>query len=171
MDLQELALFYEQFLYHQYVLVVGKRNKQFTFKLSFRGDHFHHLLGLQKLVDLPELQPRNKYAFFENVKTGKFQPDITKSIYYTDIADRPNIFYRIENLLQQNIIIRFNKNRAYTSIHAQALLYEKYQNHYIHLFFTLKNQLYHPCSFFAHHDTKYIANQEVFNILDLKMIT
>lgn len=170
MDLQELAIYFEQFLYHQYLLTIGKRNKTLFLKLSFQADQFFHLIGLQKLTDLP--QPRNKFAFFENAKSGQIHTDITKSMYFPEIENRLKYFKRIENLLKQDIIIRFDKRKAYTSIHAQALLYEKYQNHYIHLFFTLsQNNLYHPCSFFYHTDSKYIVNQEVYKILDLQIIT
>lgn len=171
MDLQELAIYFEQFLYHQYLLTVGKRNKTLTLKLSFRADQFFHLLGLQKLIDLPDMHPRNKFAFFENAKSGQIHTNVATSIYFPEIENRLKYFKRIENLLKQDIIIRFDKRKAYTSIHAQALLYEKYQSHYIHLFFTSQNQLFHPCSFFYHSNSKYIANQEVFKILDLQIIT
>lgn len=171
MNLKPYADYYKQYLKKDIIITAGKKGKVYTFKLVFLEDHFYHLLGFQKLIDLDISRLKRKNIFYRDVYSGR-RADIAieESRYFNEVKNRLSSFFFINELLGQEIIIRFDRRKAYTSINAHLLFFMKYQIDYIHLFFKENNGLYHPCSLFRDSSTKYTANQEVCKILDLKII-
>lgn len=167
MNLKILAEYYANFLNKEYTIIAGRRGKKLSFTCSFQREHFHHLLGLHKLIDMPQIcKPKNKYMFFKDVQKGKFV-ELDKSYYYHELESRQICLMRIEKLLQQDVIIRFDKRKAFSTIHAQLLFFEHYNDTYLHLFFNCGQRgLYTPCSLFVNKTTKYILQQEKFKVLE-----
>lgn len=53
--LYEAALFYEKQLNNRvFHLKAGRKGKIIEFDIVFRDEHFKHLIGFHKLIDLPE---------------------------------------------------------------------------------------------------------------------
>ncbi len=171
--LQECAVSFEKLFHKNYVITAGRKGKLVTITIIFQAEHFHHLIGLHKLIDLPQIsKAKNKTIIFHNVKSAKITYDeIKSSIYIEEVDQRMKYFTNIENLLNSKIIIKFDKRKAYTSINAKFLIYELYEGIYIHLFFEPKNQELHiPCAFFPREDAKFVNQQEIFTVLKIEKV-
>lgn len=171
MNLKPYADYYEKYLKKNILVTAGKKGKLYSFKLVFLEDHFYHLLGFQKLIDLDISRLKRKNVFYRDVYSGR-RADIAieESKYFEEMKNRLSSFYFMNELLGQEIIIRFDRRKAYTSIHAQLLFFMKYQADYIHLFFKENQGKYHPCSLFRDSSSKYISNQEICKILNIEIL-
>lgn len=171
--LQECAIAFEKLFRTDYVITAGHRGKLLKITIVFQAEQFYHLVGLQKLIDLPQVgRAKNKSSLFRNIKIGKLTYDTIKSsIHIEEVNQRIKYFHRIENLLNCNIIIKFDKRKAHTSINAEVLIYERYEEGYIQLFFqSMKHDILAPCSFFTTNGTKYIERQETYKVLNIEKI-
>lgn len=171
--LQGCAITFEKLFKTDYVITAGHKKKLWKITIVFQMDQFCHLIGLQKLIDLPQVsRAKNKVSLFHNIKSGELTYDAIKSsIYIEEVNQRMKYFQRIEGLLNRDIIIKFDKNKAHTSINAEILIYECYEEEYIQLFFqSMKHNIFVPCSFFATRNTKYINRQEIYKVLNVEKI-
>ena len=176
--LQESALSFQKLFEFDYHVKAGKKGKLFEVTLFFNSSNFHHLLGLHKLKDLPNISNHtNKSSLFKSIIDGSItHADIKTSLNYDEIDMRLNNFNRIENILKidNEVVIKFDQHKAHTTIDANFLIYEHFNNDYLHLFFGPFNQEFPnklvPRSFIIRNDTQYIDMQERYTLLEVKQI-
>ena len=172
--LQTSAIGFKDLFHKKYTIHVGHNQKELDIIFYFSAEHFHHLIGLHKLVDLPNIsRQKQKKNFFRQVVDGKVSSaSATDSKFYADISDRVSSFYKlnllVNSLQAKDIVIKFNNNTANSTINAEILLY----NSEVLLF--LKNDpskgenIYVPSSFFLRED-KYLMRQEKYTILSVNI--
>lgn len=176
--LQQAALSFQKLFEFDYHVKAGRKGKLFEVTLFFNSDNFHHLLGLHKLNDLPNISAHtNKASLFKNIIDGSLtHADIKMSLNYNEIDKRLTNFDRVENILKidNEVILRFDQNKAHTSIDANLLIYEHFNNDYLHLFFGPFNTEYPnklvPKSFIIRNDMQYINRQERYTLLAVEQV-
>ena len=149
------------------------------FDLLFGRQNFHHLIGLQHLVDKPRiaepLEPQKK--FYNNLAgSEELQKEIYSSHKYDLISERVENFYRLANILQADeakIIVSFNPEKTPTQmIEAEFMLFERGYNPfdknaeplYYHLFMDFETpSRYCPITFIVEHSNMYMNSQEFLN--------
>lgn len=165
--LQEVAIKYGELLNKDYYVEATYKEEIINIYFFFLPEHFYHLIGFHKLLDMKELT-RPKFLY-PNIISHKITYDLIKnSKFIDDIHDRLQNFYRINELIKHlksgEAVIEFSqKNR--TRIKADFLLYDLSNKLYAHLF--LRNNGKHgyvPCSFFCRGDEKYIWNNKKYRI-------
>ena len=108
----------------EYRCIIGRKSKTREFLLLFDAYHFHHLLGLHKLSDMPELR-KNRERVFKEIIAGKLMYEIIRqSIDFPIIESRLDYLYRLEEFMDSNdIIFNYDKrNDPSTKIDAVYLL-------------------------------------------------
>ncbi|MVB10142.1 phage-Barnase-EndoU-ColicinE5/D-RelE like nuclease4 [Caprobacter fermentans] len=172
--LQASAVAFQKLTGSDYVITARKREHTIRVSVFFETGHFFHLIGLSKLRDIPVLNNKNKGNVFQRILNGEITYDtISKSAFFEAIRDRIYYFSELETLLNNEIILKFNQNKAHSLIHATMLLYRKQDDVYLHLFLTPKdsqNDILIPCSFFPRNDNKYILHQEVYKVIQIERI-
>lgn len=172
--LQASAIAFQELTGSDYVITARKKDHTIRVSVFFETGQFFHLIGLSKLRDLPVLNNRNKGNVFQRILNGEITYDtVRKSTFFESIRDRIYYFSELETLLNNEIILKFNQNKAHSLIHATMLLYRKQEDIYLHLFLTPKNSqndILIPCSFFPRSDNKYILHQEVYKVILIERI-
>lgn len=175
-DLLQAAFLYQKLQNHQYSIVLGRKKQAFHFRLSFRQEELFHLLGLQKLKDIADINQHRKYIL-QNILSGNLTLDyIMQSMYYQNnfkkriigIADRIKYFSCIEEMLDSNdLIYRFNpKVLPYSTITASFLLEYSVENVPLYLFLDRKQENTCFCkSFFPYSFRDYTYNQIKMTLL------
>ena len=108
----------------------------FVMKIFFAKKHFHHLIGLQKLKDMPPLiankDTNSTTTIYNNIKNGRITyAQISKSAFFSDISERIDNFSKMNNLIFEKVIINFDKNKVPSApnyiplIKAKYILYNK----------------------------------------------
>lgn len=151
--------------------------KNFTIKIEdgtivvfhFRMSHFHHLLGLHYLSDLPNIsKPKYVDEPVKRLLSGDITlSDLQKSVSFGKIEKRMEYFPLLENMLVGNsckIIIDFEPSLVpSTHIKSKYLLY-KTDNHITYYLFgiaLLDGQKYYPETFFVEPSKYYISGQKL----------
>ena len=72
----------------EYCCIIGRKGNTREFLLMFDAYHFHHLAGLHKLSDMPELR-KNRERVFKDVLSEKLTYEmINKSVDFPDIESK-----------------------------------------------------------------------------------
>lgn len=171
--LRDCALNFQKLFGVDYQITAVKEQKEISVVVYFSEEHFHHLIGLNKLRDIEGLQG-NRTQVFTNILNGKLTyDDIRNSAFIETVNERIKYFTQLESLLQNEIVIKFDKRKAHSTINATMLLYQKQDDVYLHLFLTSKNgnsEILIPCSFFPRKDNMYIVHQEVYKVVEIKKV-
>lgn len=150
----------------------------FVMKIFFAKKHFHHLIGLQKLKDIPPLivnkDTNSTTTIYNNIKNDRITyAQISKSAFFSEISERIDNFSKINNLIFEKVIINFDKNKVPSApnyiplIKAEYILYKKNRNDYFHLCLGDTNNTntiatsntYYPETFLVQHDDYYVVGQ------------
>ena len=143
----------------------------------FIPSYFHHLMGLQKLKDIPQIKkgPQNSPSYiFRNIVSGIITlGDIRKSRYFSEIESRLRHFSQINRIIQfEKIIIDFDISLLTSKIvKADYVLFKRSNdNMYLNLFLKTddinqKKQI--PLTFIPHGTDYYTYGQKVINILSM----
>jgi len=172
--LKECALSFQRLFGNDYIFTAAKNTHTINFRVYFESGQFPHLLGLNKLRDTPEILSQRKSSIFESILADKITYDTIKgSSFIDEISGRIQYFSQISTLLNSDIVLKFDNRKAYSTIHAKALIYQKFEDTYLHLFLNSKGDKHDiliPCSFFPRNDRKYIEHQEVYKILSIQKV-
>jgi hypothetical protein len=144
---------------------------------EFKPSHLPHLLGLNKLLDIPVLldysnKKRSAYEIYMGIKNGDIDSEeFKKSKYYPEIFKDKIAYFsseRIMNLINSTSIIKFDPSKIKdfeTKLEkVDYLFYEiisATENGYVHfgIAFTTKDDINHPNTFFARENDDYIRKQ------------
>lgn len=123
--IQQCALAFQTLLAYEYHFVIGRKGKVREFYLTFEKSDFHHLLGLHKLRDIPQIQRGMREKIFDKIIEGSVSMDlIGKSVYYEEMEERIIPLIGLEKMLDDNnMIFRYNeKIHKFSLIKADYLL-------------------------------------------------
>ncbi len=167
--LQEVALKYGDLLNKDYLIKASYKKETIEICFFFLPEHFCHLVGFHKLLDMKDLT-KPKYLYTSIISKKITYDTIKNSKFLDDMYDRLQRFCRINELIDHlksgEVVIEFSqKNR--TKIQADFLLYDLSNKEYAHLFLRKNgNHGYVPCSFFCRSDEKYICNNKKYRITE-----
>ena len=152
----------------EYEIVLGRKGTAVKLIITFDKKDCFHLMGLQYLIDRPELR-RDRGKIFDNIKNGVIKPEqIESSDFYHKIRDRIHFLPLLEKLLDSNdTIFKYNKKaNTYSMIEADYLMKNYMENRNLFLF--LSNAETNHCfcrSFFPEEKTDYTKNQASWTLL------
>ncbi len=166
---------YEKLLHKNYKYTLSNG---MVIELYFAKEQLPHLLGLQYLTDIPMLNLYSKQSgqaskVYNALKKGYITDEqIQKSKHFNNIKDRFENIIDMENICFKNIIFKYDKNLASTSIEADVLLLNFNNKLKLHLFIKQdeRNKKYIPVTFFDNTTSKYYANQEILEVSNIEVI-
>lgn len=164
---------YEELRKHTYTIKV---ETGLTFSFRFRPANYHHLAGLQHLIDLADIAnpPLGHRWFYHQVKAGKIsEASVSTSAYFPKIQNRLMNFAEIKNILfhSNKIIVNFDRTKAKSDIVADFFLYRRdgdaingpYTFYHLFLGHDSDKGVYYPATYIVETTKQYISDQEMLN--------
>lgn len=152
----------------EYELVLGRKGVAVTLHLIFDKKDCFHLMGLQYLIDRPELKKDRGKVFDEIVAESIAVEHIETSDFYHKIAERVHFLPLLENMIDSNeTIFKYNqKNNAYSVIEADYLMKNENADRNLYLFLSnSETNTYYCRSFFPEEKMDYTKNQASWTLL------
>lgn len=174
-EIKQCAELYQQLLDKEYrISVAATSNTQaMTLRLNFGAEHFHHLLGISKLQDLPYISRANRANFFKQVLNGQItQSQLLESSFFPDIAPRLEYFDQYIDVMKNEIVLDFDKRKAFNcKIDSNLLFFKKLDSTYVYSFFKSDDTgIYVPVTFFQNKSRSYADRQKVWKILNVEVV-
>lgn len=168
---------YETIILNRYTLELENGD---IIKVQFSGKHFHHLIGLHKLKDIPQFQKipgkQSASVIYKMIKSGKVDNKVVnRSSFYDRIKSRIEYFDLLPDVLSDcKVVVDFDKNKLAFDSELQEtkyILYKRLSNgRIIHL--TLQqhtNGMASPETFFVQVDNTYLDGQTLLDVVSLKI--
>ncbi len=94
----------------EYEIVLGRKGVAVTLRIVFDKKDCFHLMGLQYLIDRPELN-RDRGKVFDGIVAGSITAEqVELSDFYKKIEERINFLPLLEQLLDSNdTVFKYNK--------------------------------------------------------------
>ena len=152
----------------EYKIVLGRKEVAVTLRIIFDKKDCFHLMGLQYLVDRPELnQDRGKV--FDEIMVGSISTEqVESSDFYKRVEERVHFLPLLEQLLDSNdTIFKYNKKaNMYSKIDADYLMKNKMEEKGLYLFLSHATDDKYFCrSFFPEGKKNYTKNQASWTLL------
>lgn len=152
----------------EYEIVLGRKEVGVTLRIIFDKKDCFHLMGLQYLVDRPELnQDRGKV--FDEIMVGSISTEqVESSDFYKRVEERVHFLPLLEQLLDSNdTIFKYNKKaNMYSKIDADYLMKNKMEEKGLYLFLSHATDDKYFCrSFFPEGKKNYTKNQASWTLL------
>ena len=169
--LEECLSIYQSMMHSRFELILEN-----NLVLSFHFDkgNLCHLLGLQKLKDIPQLQRSTGTQVYKMLLDESLSyRTLRKSKYYTQIQNRFECFHLLPMLPYGKVIVNFDRQKVGETelINTKYILYRQVPNGVIHLTFGEKGLTQYPETFFFDPRKRYIDGQELLDVLELKVHT
>lgn len=172
-NIQDCAKLYNTLLNKRYYITL-ENGIAFEFYFTRRG--FAHLLGIHKLKDIPQFRNASNEKIFKDILSGKIKHNTLKiSKFYNKISDRIEHFERIFDMLDitksNKIIINFNKELVSDTKldNTKFIFYKNESVGYSMLTIGKKLKEYYPETFFYEESNRYINEQILFDIVDIRV--
>ena len=136
----------------EYEIVLGRKNVAVKLIITFEKKDCFHLMGLQYLMDRPELR-RDRGKIFDEIQNGIIKREnIESSDFYHKIQDRVHFLPLLEEILDSNdTVFKYNKKaNVYSMIEADYLMknHMEGKNLFLSFFFSRgENGLYKESGF------------------------
>ena len=157
----------------EYELVLGRRGVAVTLRILFDKKDCFHLMGLQYLVDRPELS-RDRGKVFDEIADGIITiKKIESSDFYKKIEQRVHFLPLLEQMIDSNdTVFKYNKKvNMYSMIEADYLMENKMESRNLFLFLSNDDGDKYFCrSFFPEEKMDYSKNQASWKLLYKKKI-
>lgn len=152
----------------EYEIVLGRKGVAVTLKITFDKKDCFHLMGLQYLIDRPELN-RDRGKVFDEIVAGSITTEqIESSDFYRKIEERVNYLPLLEQLLDSNdTIFKYNrKANMYSMIDADYMMRNNMEERNLYLFLLHSvDDKYFCRSFFPEEKKNYTKNQASWTML------
>lgn len=152
----------------EYEIILGRKGVAVTLKLAFDKKDCFHLMGLQYLIDRPELN-RDREKVFDGIVAGGITTEqIESSDFYKKIEERVNFLPLLEQLLDSNdTVFKYNKKaNVYSVIDADYLMKNNMEERNLYLFLSQGTDDKYFCkSFFPEERKDYTKNQAFWTML------
>ena len=152
----------------EYEIILGRKGVAVTLRISFDKKDCFHLMGLQYLIDRPELN-RDRGKVFDEIVAGKITTEqVESSDFYRKIEERVHFLPLLEQLLDSNdTVFKYNKKaNLYSMIDADYLMKNKMKERNLYLFLSHDiDDRYFCRSFFPEEKKDYTKNQASWTLL------
>ena len=157
----------------EYELVLGRKGVAVTLRISFDKKDCFHLMGLQYLIDRPELS-RDRSKVFDEIANGTITIEkIESSDFYKKIEQRVHFLPLLEQMIDSNdTVFKYNKKtNMYSMIEADYLLKNNMESRNLFLFLSNEAEDNYFCrSFFPEEKMDYSKNQASWTLIYKKKI-
>ncbi len=152
----------------EYEIVLGRKGVSVTLRITFDKKDCFHLMGLQYLIDRPELN-RDRGKVFDEIVAGSITArQAESSDFYKKIEERVNFLPLLEQLLDSNdTVFKYNqKANTYSMIDADYLMKNNMEDRNLYLFLSQGSDDRYFCrSFFPEQKMDYTKNQASWTML------
>lgn len=152
----------------EYEIILGRKGVAVTLRLAFDKKDCFHLMGLQYLIDRPELN-RDRGKIFDEIVAESITPEqVESSDFYKKIEERVNFLPLLEHILDSNdTVFKYNKKaNMYSMIDADYLMKNNMEERNLYLFLSLGIHNKYFCrSFFPEEKKDYTKNQASWTML------
>lgn len=167
-DIKDCVNAFIPLLNTEYQIVLGRKGVTVTLKITFDKRDCFHLMGLQYLIDRPELnQDRGKV--FDRIVAGSITTEqVESSDFYKKIENRINYLPLLEALLDSNdTVLKYNQRiNMYSMISADYLMKNNMEEKNLYLFLSHgADDKYFCKSFFPEEKKDYTRNQASWAML------
>ena len=167
--LKERAEVFNRLLFYKYNFVLGRKGVLTNICLSFDKVHFHHLIGLQRLTDMPQLR-RDRTKIFDQILNGELTyAHITGSSLFDTVEKRFLSFVYIEEFLDSNeLIFRYNRKvNPSSKMKAEYILKNEINDLVAYVCIDKSNGIdeYFCRSFFPKEDINYTVGHTSYTLL------
>lgn len=152
----------------EYEIVLGRKGVAVTLRIAFDKKDCFHLMGLQYLIDRPELN-RDRGKVFDGIVAGSITTEqVESSDFYKKIKERVNFLPLLERLLDSNdTVFKYNqKANTYSMIDADYMMRNNMEERNLYLFLSYGTDGKYFCrSFFPEGKNDYTKNQVSWTML------
>lgn len=152
----------------EYEIVLGRKGVAVTLRITFDKKDCFHLMGLQYLIDRPELN-RDRGKVFDEIVAGSITTrQVESSDFYKQIEERVNFLPLLEQLLDSNdMVFKYNKKaNIHSMIDADYLMKNNMEDRNLYLFLSQGSDDRYFCrSFFPEEKMDYTKNQASWTML------
>ena len=167
--LKERAEVFNRLLFYKYNFVLGRKGVLTNICLSFDKVHFHHLIGLQRLTDMPQLRRDRTKIFDQIINNELTYAHISGSSLFSAIKKRFLAFLYIEEFLDSNeLIFKFNRKANPSSkMKAEYILENEINDFIAYICIDKSNDIdeYFCRSFFPKEDIDYTLGHTRYILL------
>lgn len=157
----------------EYEIILGRKGVSTALNIGFDKRDCYHLMGLQYLVDRPELN-RDRGKIFDAMRERSITLEqVESSDFYSQIENRIHFLPLLEELLDNNeTVFKYNqKANCFSMIQANYLMKNHIEGRNLFLFLSLnKDNKYFCRSFFPQDQKDYTQNQASWTLLYKKKI-
>ena len=160
--LKECAQSFSKLFNTEYTIVAGKKSKNIEVTLFFHKEHFCHLIGLHKLKDLQIAKGDKQKIFDKIISDDLTYHDISKSAFFSEIADRFDYFTDLEQMLDsEEVLVKHNEQGSKSAIKADYIIYKISDDLIVHYFIECDKNIekYYGKTFFLRHDKLYLRDR------------
>lgn len=168
-QLKQAALSFKKLLNQEYDFIIGRKGVKREFRITFVESDFHHLCGLHKLIDISQVQKKDRTKVFEEILSDDIKMEtIQKSAFYSEMADRLEALPHLEKMLDSNdLIFRYcSRKNPWSRIEADFLLEGMILEKRTFLFVSGITEIKSCVSFFPFDKTDFSTNQERYTLLE-----
>lgn len=157
----------------RFLLIAGKKGKKLELEILFNASHFHHLAGLHKLIDLPNIQRKSEIIYRQILDKKISYEDIKKSAFILQSDERLDCFLEIYNVLFSKEVMKQALKGEFKGVKAEVLLSKKEEVANLHLFLKRDKGIWLPCSFFREKGDSYLQYSDAvrWSILEVKELS
>lgn len=152
----------------EYEIVLGRKGVAVTLRITFDKKDCFHLMGLQYLIDRPELN-RDRGKVFDEIVAGSITTrQVESSDFYKQIEERVNFLPLLEQLLDSNdTVFKYNKKaNIHSMIDADYLMKNNMEDRNLYLFLSQGSDDRYFCRpFFPEEKMDYTKNQASWTML------
>lgn len=167
-NIKDCVIAFLPLLNTEYEIILGRKGIAVTLRIAFNKKDCFHLMGLQYLIDRPELK-RDRGKVFDEIVSGSITiQQIESSDFYKKIEERVHFLPLLEQLLDNNdTVFKYNKKaNLYSMIDADYLMKNNMEERNLYLFLSRnKDDKYYCRSFFPEGQKDYTKNQTSWTML------
>lgn len=148
----------------EYEIVLGRKGVAVTLRIAFDKKDCFHLMGLQYLIDRPELN-RDRGKVFDGIVAGSITTEqVESSDFYKKIEERVNFLPLLDS---NDTVFKYNKKaNMYSVIDADYLMRNNMEERNMYLFLSHGTDDKYFCrSFFPEREKDYTKNQASWKML------
>lgn len=174
--LKDAAQFYKDYLLNRkFILKAGKNRKEIEFEIIFAKSNFKHLIGINKLTDLPIINNSSSAVNFNQILNNELTyAVITQSKYFSEAEQRIEHFEDLYKALKGKELMLKSQYGKFNTIVADFMLTNRDDDYgFAHLFMCKdeKKGFTVPVTYIIQPDNDYLkSNAERWKVLSVDEI-
>lgn len=165
----------DNLLNRKFRLRVGKNKQEIQFDIVFATSNFKHLIGLNKLTDIPSTQNNSSAQIFRDILNNKLTySEVSQSKYFSEAEERIEHFEDLYKALNGKELMLKSQHGKFNTITADFMLTNKDNGYgYAHLFMLNDDKKGYavPITYIIQHDNDYLrSHAERWTVLSVEEI-